>query len=453
MTTKHFIRGLFSLSLIIPWTGRCSAGGVAATYDDFMRLAADSEKAEAINVGDRLFKVIVVEKPDNAALALLAKRLETAQRIGAVPARGAGSSQAKLLEGIAGLDDLGLTPPATPKEKEESALLLPSARQMYWSHIRVFTGELTLDSLPAQQATFLRRYYELRMQDSIMKIARQVIVGDPNSPQNASCAVVLPLLYLNGKDNAWDEMKPLLALFSSNQLDILSKFSLLEAERPQAAMAISQRAAQAEGREFSMRTWALAAADTCVANHRPDLAEKALYTAMGGVKDKGEVAELRVKMAEGYAQCSDYATAAQKCRQITTDFPDTPLFGKIMAIYFGYLAREGKAEQVAAETESALQDARCKPYLAQILYLRWWALCKNNRQEEAARLAQQLIDQYANNSCVAPVMLERATDALARQDYEKCRELLARLTKDFPGTESAKRAQDILVRMEASVAK
>ncbi len=162
------------------------------------------------------------------------------------------------------------------------------------------------------------------------------------------------------------------------------------------------------------------------------------------------MAELRLKIAECYARCGDYATAIQTCRQIADDLPNTPFYGKTMATYFGYLAREANADQIVKETESTLRDVRCKSYLPQILYLRWWALCKVDRRDEAVRIAQRLIEQYSDNPCVTPVLLERATDALARQQYDLCHELLTKLTKDFPDTESAKRAEKILSRFKSS---
>lgn len=283
-----------------------------------------------------------------------------------------------------------------------------------------------------------------------MKVGRQIVMADPNSSENSCYALVLPLVYLYGRDNAWDQIEPFFALFSPNQLDAMRQFSLLQAERPQVSVWIAQYRAKIMGNDFSLVLWALDAADVCVADHRPDLAQLSLHIALDDTKDRNKMAELRLKIAEGYARYSDYATAIQTCRQIVENLPNTPFYGKTMATYFGYLAREANADQIVKETESALRDVRCKPYLPQILYLRWWALCKVDKRDEAARIAQRLIEEYSRNPCVAPVLLERATDALARQQYDQCREFLVKLTKDFPGTESAKRAEGILARFKGS---
>jgi tetratricopeptide (TPR) repeat protein len=275
-------------------------------------------------------------------------------------------------------------------------------------------------------------------------------MADPNSSEYSCYALVLPLVYLCSRDNSWDQIESFFALFSPNQLEVMRRFSLLQAERPQISARIAQYQAKIMGKDFSLALWALDAADVCVADHRPDLARLSLQIALDDTKDRSKIAELRLKIAEGYARCGDYKTAIQMCRQVADDLPNTPFYGKTMATCFGYLAKEAKADQIVKETEFALSDVRCKSYLPQILYLRWWALCKVDKRDEAVRVAKLLIEQHSGNPCLAPVLLERATDAMARQQYDQCRELLTKLMKDFPGTESAKRAEKILARFKGS---
>ncbi len=450
MITRRLIRPVLLLILILPSIWWYSARGATdARYEEFVGWAQEGRQAEALDSGGRLFKTLVVQKPDNAALALLSRRLEAAQRIRTLIAGAVKSSQTRLLEGVAGLDDLGLTP-SMSKNRDVPAALPPPAQELYWTHVSTFSGELALEGLPPHQAAFLDRYYNLQMQDSIMKIGRQIIVADPNSSENVCYAIVLPLLYLSGQDSTWDKAESLLALFSPHQLDMMWRFTLLQAERPQASTQIARCQAKMAGEQFSLMVRASAAADVCVANHRPDLAEKLLHMAIDDTKNRSKVVELRLKIAESYAQCGDYAVAAQMYKQIADGMSEASSYGRTMAMYFGYLARDAKADQIVTETEPALTDVRCKPYLPQILYLRWWALCKTNQHDEAARIAQRLIEQYPRNPCVAPVLLERATDALARQQYDTCRALLTQLTRDLPGTQSAKRAEDMLTRLRSN---
>lgn len=414
-------------------------------YQEFTRLANEGRVAEALELGDRLFAAMAAEGPTDEIFALVTRRLETAQHVNAIVAQGAKPNPAELLEGFTEIDSLGPLP-VLPQNSAPPALR-PSAISLYWNEVPTFSEEMVSPDLSAQEKAFIRRYYDLRMQELIVKGGRQVTVLDPNSSENVCYALVLPLLYLNGRDNDWNELKSFLRLLSSEMLAVASEFALLQAERPQAALALAQYRANATEQTFSPADWAWNAADTCVSNQRPDLADKLLGSIVVGAENHDGAAQLRLKIADGYARCGDCAMAAQQCESILSDLPRTSLYGKVLATYLGYLARDEGAEQVIKATATVLDDPRCAPYLAQCLYLRWWALNKTDRRDEAAQIAQRLMERYPDNPCVAPVLLERATDALAHQHYDDCRKLLTTLTANFPDTESAQRAQDILVRL------
>jgi tetratricopeptide (TPR) repeat protein len=459
VTTRNFAPVLVLILIVVlvlvsVWVvrlNRQSSPGEAIdpNYKLFMQMIDAGKRAQALDLGDSLFKTLFEERPENPALVLLAQRLHVAEQISTLIMSGIRSSQPKLLEGIPGMEDIGLSLPVH-EDRVTQTLLTPPAQGLYWTHLSAFTGELVLDDMSVQQAIFLGQYYDLQMQNTIMKAGRQIAMADPNSSENSCYALVLPLMYLYGRDNAWEKIEPFFVFFSPNQLDVMWRFSLLQAERPQISARIAEYQAKMMDKDFSLELWALDAANICISNHRPDLARLSLHVALDSTKDRSKMAELRLKIAEGYAQCSDYAMAIQTCRRIADDLPNTPFYGRVMAMYFGYLAIEANAGQIIAETEPALQDSRCKSYLPQILYLRWWALCKVNRQDEAVRIAQWLLEQYPSDPCVAPILLERANDFLACQQHDQCFELLMRLTKDFAGTKSARQAEEILAHFKDS---
>jgi hypothetical protein len=458
MTVRRLIPVLVSLSILICgaallgvvlWRWRSPGReNLDPRYKQFMQWADKGRRAEALQLGESLFHALRQEQPDDPALALLADRLEVARQISARLISRTSLRQPALLEQMPGLDELGL--PAAPPRETAAEALLPPAQNLYWTHLRAFTAEPNDANLAPPQRTFCAQYYRWRMQDFIMEIGRQIMVTHPDSLEHVQYALVLPLLYLYGEDQRWEEMEPLLALTAPDMLDALAKFALLEIERPEAALALARCEARARGREFSAVPWATATADLCAAHHRPDLAEKLLSVMIAATQDLESAAELRWKIAESYARCGDYGMGAQLCAQILAELPNTSQYGRILVAYLGYLAREDKAGDVVAATEPVQQDPRCKPCLAQILYLRWWALRKVDRLDDAAAIGQLLIEQYSNNPATAPVLLERATDALARQEYNTCRELLTRLAESFPGTKSAERAVDILARLKNS---
>jgi len=419
-------------------------------YLEFEQLVQSKQNTKAIEIGHGLFERLVSEYPENASLHDLQRRLKVAQDIAELISKNLKSRQKKSLEDIIGLDILPELP-SMETNKEERGYLLAPAEQLYWTHLEFFSHELNMQGVSATESKFLRRYYCLRMQSWIEEVATivtQVVITNPESSDLSYYSFVLPLLYLGEEEPGWNNPEFLLALADSDKLDAISDFCLFRVERPKAAFAIAKCKASSRGKSFSLVDWTLAISIKCVENHRPDLAEKLLTTAIDALGDKDMVVELRLKIAECYGKYGDNEAAAKRCKQIARDFPDSLLYGKVMSSYFAYLARQSKAKEILAEIDSALESPLCQSYLSQLIYLKWWALRKTNQQVLAKKIGEQLIEDHESNPYIAPVLLAHATDALSNQQYEKCRKLLVQLTKDFPETNSAKQAQKILVRLE-----
>ena len=115
-----------------------------------------------------------------------------------------------------------------------------------------------------------------------------------------------------------------------------------------------------------------------------------------------------------------------------------------MSFYFTYLAKQFKAEAILQEIDPILETPQCQSYMPQLMYLKWWALRKTNQPILANKIGEELIEDYRNNQCIAPVLLASATDALSNQHYDHCQKLLQQLTRNFPQTNSADQARKIL---------
>ena len=419
-------------------------------YLEFERLVQDKENAKAIEIGRDLFEKLVSAHTENPSLRDLQRRLQVADTLAELITKGLESRQKKSLHDIVSLDILPELPPIR-KHEEESEYLLPPAQQLYWTYLEPFSDELNIQGLSATESKFLWKYYDFRMLfwiEEVANITSQVIITNPELSDLSYYRVVLPLLYLSEQAHTSHEPAFLSALIGSDNLDLMSDFCLLQVERPNTARAIAKYKAKSEGRSFSTVDWSLAASAKCVENHRPDLAEKLLSAALDDLSDKDKVVELKLKVAENYGRCGDNMTAAEKCRQIAKDFPDSSLCGKAMYSYFVYLAKQSKVEQILAEIDSSLQSPRCQGYLPQLFYLKWWALLKTDQEVLANQIGQKLVEDYGSDPCVAPVLLAQATDALSNQHYEECRKLLVQLIRNFPQTNSAEQARKILPRLE-----
>jgi hypothetical protein len=419
-------------------------------YLEFEQLVRNKQYTKAITIGDALFERLVSKYPANAGLHDLHGRLKVAQDLIELIRKGLESRQKMSLEDIISLDILPEFPP-TGNDQGQANYFLPPAEQLYWTYQEPFSYELKIQKVSYAESKFLLGYYDIKIQSwikEIVNIVTHLIVTNPQSSHLSYYSFVLPLLYLCEEDPGWNKPDSLLALIGSDNLDVMLDFCLLRVDRPEAALTIAKYKAISQGKSFPVVEWALAAGTKCIENHRPDLAERLLTGAIDTLDDKEKVVELRLKVVEGYGECGDNATAAKKCGQITKDFPNSSLYGKVTSSYFAYIAKQSQPEQILAEIDSALQSRQCQRYLPQLMYLKWWALHKTNQQILAKKTGEKLIENHGSCPCIAPVLLVLGTDALSNQQYEKCQQLLVQLTRNFPQTNSAKQAQKILVRLD-----
>jgi len=418
-------------------------------YPQFKHLAENKQRAKAIEIGHDLFKSLTGKYPENVSLQDLQNRLESANDLAELITQSLEQRQKKLLTDIADLDILPELPPIG-KQKEEPVTLLAPPERLYWANLYAFSNEPNVEGITTPESDFLREYYDLKMQALIEKVINtvtRIAITDSASSDICCYSLVLPLLYMSDNDLRWENMHSLFETMGSDTLDILSDFCLLRLKRPETATAVAKYKAKLKGEDFSPVDWSLGASDKCTANNQPYTAEKLLLAAIEDTNDENRIIELRLEIAENYGKCGNIAGAVEKCEQIAEDFPDSPLYGKVMFSYFAYLSKQSEAEKVLAEIDSALKAPHCKAYLPQLMYIKWWALRKTNQQTPANRIGEHLIEKYGHNKCIAPVLLANATDALSSQQYELCRRLLLQLTRNFPQTRSAKQAQEILTRL------
>lgn len=425
----------------------CAQARWADSYLGFKQLIQDGQINRAMQTGDGMFECLVSKYPENMSLNELQKKLKVAQDLAGLISRCIQAGQKKRLMDIVNLDILPEL--AAGSMQNEPTSLLPPPEQLYWSNIETFSNGLNVRGITAVESRFLRDYYNLKIQDWIGKIVdviTKVAIAYPESSDLLDYSFVLPLLYATEGDTLWHDPHFLSKAIPMEleHFDALTNFCLFRVERPATAIAVAKYNAKSTAESFSIVDWSLTASNKCVENHRPDLAEKLLRAAIDDISDKNRIVELRLKIAENFSKFDDYATATKEYRQITKDFPGSPLYGKVMFLYFAYLAKQYKTQEILAEIDLALDLRQCQKFLPQLLYLKWWALRNTNQHALANQIGEQLIKDYRENQCIAPVLLAHATDALSSQQYDRCQKLLVELTKSFPETNSAKQAQKIL---------
>jgi len=66
-------------------------------------------------------------------------------------------------------------------------------------------------------------------------------------------------------------------------------------------------------------------------------------------------------------------------------------------------------------------------------------------------LEYQILKDYSDDSIITPVILSRATDMIARQNYNQAFILLNQLIEKLPDTKSADQAKKILEKLKEKV--
>jgi TolA-binding protein len=83
------------------------------------------------------------------------------------------------------------------------------------------------------------------------------------------------------------------------------------------------------------------------------------------------------------------------------------------------------------------------------MYMKWYGLRRKLLTgAAAATLEDQLLSEYGGDPIVAPVMLFKANDLLARQNYEKSYELFSRIVEKFPSSEAAEQAKKMMAKLK-----
>ena len=102
------------------------------------------------------------------------------------------------------------------------------------------------------------------------------------------------------------------------------------------------------------------------------------------------------------------------------------------------------------DVDSAIEATRCSDYRVKLVLVKWRAL-RRTRAEIAciAALERQLLKEYGNDPMVASILLSRATELLAGQDYAEAVELINQIQEEFPSTKAAQQAKNLLERANA----
>ena len=335
--------------------------------------------------------------------------------------------------------------------RKEDVISVAPAKSFYDTSIELFQKPIDISTLSDKEREFLQDYYNLKLRKyttDIAKAGQALTIARPGFNDTHHYVLVLPLLHFIEPQEVPLDVLPAW-MRKANQLDAFSDSCLMHYGLSYHAMSFARRASQNKGQAFSELKFYQSEAEKCKKSD-PHIAVDCLKRAMDLLKDqaKRQIAVLN-QIIQIWLDSENYDLAASEAKHLTNLFGQYPEAGKAHWLYFYSLSRANNSLAILSEIDDVLDNPKCKPYRAKMLYIKWWALRRQrDHQERVAVLEHELIKLYGDDSMVAPVLLSRATDLLAAQDYNGAYELLSQLNEKFPATKAAEQSRKILEKLK-----
>lgn len=339
------------------------------------------------------------------------------------------------------------------KQKKTNSLVVAPAKSFYDSSINLFSKPINIDDLGENEKTFLRRYYNLILRKHIENISFAGLgyaFAEPSFKGTYNYVLVLPLLHTPNSKAINLEVLPL-SMKTPQLLNQLADSALLHFGRIIAAMSLARNAAAISNRAFNEIDYYIESAHNCPpdkANIAVDCLNLAIKAASASEPDR--VVELNIQIIDTWQKSKNHALAAGHARDTYEKFPDHPKTAYIIWLYYYSLSLARQSDVILADIDNHIDNPICSQYRAKLMYTKWWAMrLARNDSPGLQALEYQLLKDYSDSSIITPVMLSRATDMIAQQNYNQAYVLLNELMENFPDTKSADQAKKILERLKA----
>ena len=441
------------LMLSVCSVGRCGpdsgAGGADAdgkSLADFAAALKASDDTKAALTGDTIFGGLAEKYGSDADFRALKSKLAAAEFLAAemmAQLRKAKDSRMLLLAGDL-FDE--------KKSGKKRALSIAPAKSFYETSVKLFSNPVRMGHLTEEERVFLVGYYDLKLRGltgQIAKAGQALVVAEPEFKSTHDYVLVLPLLHASEKEGVNIDVLPRW-MREPEQLGIFSDSCLLHFGFSFQAMTVARECSGVRNEAFSELDFYKSAAKKC-GRSRAHVAVDSLVKAMGcvGKEDVNATIGLHFEIVQVWLDSGNYALAAGRAREIFETYPERADSGKAIWLYYYALSRVNNTDEILAHIDEALEDSRCRTYRGKLMYIKWWAL--RSERDETGRVAaieHELLEQYGDDPMVAPILLSRAVDLLARQDYSGAYAILTRLVDKFPLTKAAEQARRMVDKLK-----
>ncbi len=423
----------------------------AVDFGAFRKALEESDDITAMSLGSSIFSQLEKKYKKDTGFSAMKSKLMAAEFLARqMKFQLQKATGKRMLTVAAGLFD------KKEGDSRDLSLLVAPAKSFYETSAKLFSSSVKIDGLSDEEKTFLLRYYDLKLRlltISVAQAGQNLAIAEPSFNGAHDYALVLPLLHSSAEKPVNTDILPPW-MRQGEQLEILSDSCLLHFGLVLPAMAIEKRSAQGQQKPFSELDFYVSAAEKCrQSESSPHIAVDCLLKAIDRAPDKAPdiIVSLRFDVVQVWLDSENYVLAGGEAQKIYDTFPDHKEAGRAIWLHYYALSRSNSADEILAHIDEVLEDKRCDVYKAKLMYIKWWAL--RRKRDQTARVAgfeYELLRQYGNDPMFAPVLLSRATDLLARQDYNGARESLTRLSEKFPSTEAGAQARKMLHKLQAT---
>ncbi len=434
---------LSNISVVIPLS---QAGQTDNTPGvSFFSALNAKDDSKALSVGDAIFTKIEQKYGTDSGFRAFKSKMNAAQFLA--------DQMQKQLKSATNNQMLSLVdqPEAASKQAVRNSLSVAPARSFYDTSIKIFSIPVRIDNLTDGDKSFLAQYYSLKLKmltSSIAKTGQALAIAEPSFKDTHNYVLVLPLLHVSDTRPINIEILPEW-MQRPDELDIFSDSCLFHFGLPFQAMSLAKKAAQIRNESFSELDFYKQAAKRCGTSYShiaADCFQRAIEIA--DENDTDMSIKIQFELIQHWFDSRNYALAAGQAKQIHQNHPDHKDAGKAIWFYYYSLSRTNSVNEILVDIDQAMDDKRCKEYMAQLMYIKWWALRRSRDQKaRVAAIEHELLKNYKDNPMVAPIMLSQATDLMAKTHYSDASVILNELVRKFPKTSAAIQAKKMLDQM------
>lgn len=443
---RHLI--LIALSVLALASITFGADSQEVSFEDFYKTLEVGTDEQAVQTGQKIFERIGRKYRTDAEFGVLKSKMMSADFLANQMITQLKKATTRQMLAVS--EELFKS---KTKGDDRDVLSVKPAISFYLTSRQIFSKQVSIGQLEDEEKKFIASFYNLKLRilsSTIAKAGQALAIAEPSFEGTYDYVLVLPLLHTSENRPVNINVLPKW-MCNSSQLNILSDSCLLHYGFTYHAQVFARAAAQMDKKEFLQEKFYRSASKKCAKQKLSRIAADCLKKAIDSTDPEktDEKIAMQLDIVQTWLNSDNFTLAAGEAKNIIDNFPDHEKSGNAAWLHFYALSRANNAKAILANINASIANPRCSDYMAKLMYLKWWALRREkNQSAQIAALEHKLITDYGKNAMVAPIMLSRATDLLAKQDYSGAFAQLDQLQEKFPDTKAAQQAKKIMEKLK-----